>query len=961
MRTNHKKMLALGMSMAMVVSSLSISNIAVRGDMTIAQMVSNAQYNLALGKNITANPTRQEGSEKALSDGQFKEHAATTFGAANTYYEIDLGAVYDASTLDKLVVSYKEKSDGDTPINGYQIRYSANGLDYTTVKSITGTSVKAQITTENLLEEEDISGVEGAVRFIRLVYPNAYTWGIQANEIAILDTDQNKAFAEVDECADAKGVTVSSEDYNQVSYEIEAGENQDGFKYLVYLVNNNGSKLIGNGVEAGKKYTVDSVVAGTYTLKVVACYDGAASKGIESERVSVADMASLVQSKRNVANTAYSKYGPQISDVKTFYNGHTITTAQKAVDGKLSTGEGSEVALRTAAGSPQYFVINLGEYYTPSEMQEVILAYTNANTYASDAKIEFSFDGENYVKVGTATGYKFSQVENNCALSRVKLNKLANYTEKAVRFVKVTLSGGVSAWGYVVNEVGVIANTDAPTVVGSNIPEAADVTVEQRKLEEISYQIIASEGQEDATYQVLLGTKVINKEAKAGTIYTYSGVASGDYDLKICTVEDGWLSKGITKKVTVEGYVDRIETSLNLALVREHSEVTVTTDADNKTYEDLEPKGPIGQDISGGVGCVNDGIWWNHSHHTGYLQTRPDRKLVNVEYDLGKDYQPTDIHSIISAYSDAGTAATKFEIFFSADGQNYESVYKATNAQFEKFMVSIPDVSKYTQESVRYIKYQMQDGPFGLYTDLDKNGNPNWSAIGYLLCELAVMGDERLLPEKVMNVEATSDNYNEITVNWTDVAQEDCVYTVYLDGVRRGLNIEKGVGTVTFLGISAGTHKVKVASVANGMVNYSKEVSVVVTAEPTTAPPKTEKPTTVKPETTKPVVTKKQEVTTKKAPVVKVAPSKVKKIKVSKRKATILLSTVKGASGYEIRYSLKKNMKNKKTKTVTTPKAEIKKLKSKKVYFFSVRTFKKVRGKVVYSAWSKPKKSKKIK
>ena len=53
-------------------------------------MVSSAEYNLALGKSITAHPSRAEGSESALSDGKFDgQHAATTFGTEGTYYLID--------------------------------------------------------------------------------------------------------------------------------------------------------------------------------------------------------------------------------------------------------------------------------------------------------------------------------------------------------------------------------------------------------------------------------------------------------------------------------------------------------------------------------------------------------------------------------------------------------------------------------------------------------------------------------------------------------------------------------------------------------------------------------------------------------------------------------------------------------------------------------------------------------
>ncbi|MBQ7741042.1 MAG: fibronectin type III domain-containing protein, partial [Eubacterium sp.] len=62
--------------------------------------------------------------------------------------------------------------------------------------------------------------------------------------------------------------------------------------------------------------------------------------------------------------------------------------------------------------------------------------------------------------------------------------------------------------------------------------------------------------------------------------------------------------------------------------------------------------------------------------------------------------------------------------------------------------------------------------------------------------------------------------------------------------------------------------------------------------------------------------------------------------------------------GYEIRYSLKKNMKKSTTvKVAKTKKSlKVKKLKSKKTYYVQIRGYKKVNGKTEYSAWSAKKK-----
>ncbi len=1219
MRRSYKKVLAMGLSCAMVVSSVNLTGTTVKADMSINDMVKNATYNVALKKTITANPSKGEGSEEALSDGEFTPggtHAATTFATAGTYYEIDLGDVYDASTLDKLVVGYKENNAGDTPVNGYQIQYSPNGLAFNTVKTVAAGDVTGQLSAQNLIEEEDLAGIEGKVRYIRVLYPQSYTWGIQATEIAVLDTDGNLAKAEANVCADAKSVTAASDDYNKVTYTIEAGENQEEYKYIVYLQSGSSLKRIGNAVDAGKAYTVEGVAGGTYQLKVVACVGDSASAGILSEEITVKDISSLIQSTKNVSNNTKSPYNPQIVEMKTMYNGHSLTTAQKALDGKLSTGEGSDVALRTAAGSPQYFVINLGEYYTPAEMERVILAYTNANTYASDAKVEFSLDGENYTEVGKTTGYAFKQAaQNQCALCSVALDKIGDYTPKAVRFVKITLSGGTSTCGYVVNEAAVIANTDEPTIVGSDIPNAADVTVTQNaleefsysitageeqddasyvvylgsevinnnakagevytqkcedagtytikvctydegwlskgiekrfvvdgytnyintsynvanpkiddynpqvvevsslyqghtndtaqkavdgnlgtgegpenclrtgsgspqsfvvdlgryykatdlreimleytnaatyaadtkvefsrdranytevgkvtgynfgfinqkqyglsrvpltkladftdeavryvkvtlsggasdwgyvvnevavmannanptvieanvseaaeiklsqgKLESIDYEIVAGEEQEDATYVVSLGSNVINSAAKAGVKYTYEGVEAGKYTVTVCQTKDGWLSKGIQASYTVDGYVNYIGTSLNLALKKNHGSVTVTADSDNIND-------PIGQQISGGVEKVNNGVWWDYGHHTGYLQTRPDTKTVNVDYDLGKDYKPEEITSVISMYADEGTAATAYEIFFSGDGENFESVYSVKDAKFQKFMIAKVDTSSYTQETVRYVKYRMLDGKFRLYTELQPNGQPYWEAIGYLLCELAVMGNETLLPDKMTEFSVSADDYNAIDVQWTDLEGEGYTYGIYVDETLM-TTYGPGVGTARINHVRKGNHEVQVSVIKGEMERLSDVVVVNVQEEPTTKAPTTAAPATTK----KPVVatTKKPVVATTKPVIAKPAKTSVKKIKVKKKKASLTLKKVKGVTGYRIKYSTKKDMK--KSRMVSgSYKLVVKKLKSKKRYYFAAQTYITKNGVTVYSDWSAVKRSKKIK
>ena len=227
---------------------------------TVEEMVADGQFNIGLGKNVVALPNKQDGedgSESDLTDGNFEgKHIATAFATTGTSYTIDLGDAYDSATIDKLVVKYKENNGGDTPVNGYEIQYSTNGVDFETVKKVTGDSVKDACENKNCVDTQDMTGVTGAVRYIRFYYPEAYTWGVQVREIAALSTDKNAKKAELQYCDDPAEVTVKSDKYCHVTYTIKAGENQDDYKYMVYLNNN----LVGDRVTAGT-YTIDNLDA----------------------------------------------------------------------------------------------------------------------------------------------------------------------------------------------------------------------------------------------------------------------------------------------------------------------------------------------------------------------------------------------------------------------------------------------------------------------------------------------------------------------------------------------------------------------------------------------------------------------------------------------------------------------------------------------------------------------------
>ena len=87
--------------------------------------------------------------------------------------------------------------------------------------------------------------------------------------------------------------------------------------------------------------------------------------------------------------------------------------------------------------------------------------------------------------------------------------------------------------------------------------------------------------------------------------------------------------------------------------------------------------------------------------------------------------------------------------------------------------------------------------------------------------------------------------------------------------------------------------------------------------------------------------------------------TKIAKTVKGKKKVSLQFKKVKGAKGYLVQYSLKRNFKSAKSKYVKSNKVTIKKLKAKKTYYFRVKAYKlQGKQKVFSSKWSGAKKVK---
>lgn len=171
-------------------------------------------------------------------------------------------------------------------------------------------------------------------------------------------------------------------------------------------------------------------------------------------------------------------------------------------------------------------------------------------------------------------------------------------------------------------------------------------------------------------------------------------------------------------------------------------------------------------------------------------------------------------------------------------------------------------------------------------------------------------------------------------------------------------------GEVTILG--EGT--AQVYAIAKATDFFRREVSDAITVivekdtKTTTATDKTDitKPSDKKDQTSTAATDQTDKTTTtetKAKAKISVKQMNLKKVKAGKKKASIFWSKQKNAAGYQIRYATSKKMK--KAKVLKTGKNStskvIKKLKTKKRYYFQIRAFAKDGNKTIYGKWSKNK------
>lgn len=498
---------------------------------TNAEMVVSPKYNVALKKSVTAYPGIGEGNISYINDGALTaggNHAALGkqgWGYSGECYAIiDLGDTYDASTIDQILVQYKDQAENDTVMGRtYEVLYSTNGIDFRSVYK-SGTVTAADMDENNCIVT-DVSGQTGAVRYVKIYYPQSANYGIQVCEMAVLSTEQNATKIEVENCAEAADFIVTAEKICQIDYTIVAGEGQEDYKYVVYLDGNKVTDLIGAG-----SGSIKDVEAGEHKIMVVAFYNGLTSKGItKTVEVDDGSLVPYVNSERNLSKGATVTVDAIDTDHQ-----EGSKNPQTLTDGKIS--QNTADCVETVWGTKTATItLDLGQNVEKSLIDEVLIAFKANNTNATAYNIQFSEDGKNYEKVIDKTG-----VEYKTALED-KFDP-STYSKDTVRYVQINLTNGNANWGYQISEVALMG-TEA------FMPEEAQglvVTSTDYNMIQVSFT-----GTEDQLYNVYIDGTIKGMNIQAGT-NVYNGIDAGEHTVKVTAMRGGIESKGVTAKVTVE-------------------------------------------------------------------------------------------------------------------------------------------------------------------------------------------------------------------------------------------------------------------------------------------------------------------------------------------------------------------------------------------------------------------------
>lgn len=500
--------------------------VTVGPEATIKEMISDAKYNLALGKTATVSSIyKGEGSQttNVLTDGNINSnYVATDWDNTRTSEDIiiDLGANYNTDGINAFAIQYV---NANTFGGDYEVALSDTGIDFVTVGTMKGYTYEGSDEGLFTIPLGDYSNKIDTARYVKITILGHKNWGFQIREVAVLSTDMTAKETEMEYCEDPASFTVNDETPLQVDYEITAGANQAGFKYLIFVDGVKATDLMNAGKGTLK------LTSGKHTLKAVSYYDGKLSEGIVRQvNIDDGSLRDFVNTDRNVAKGAHV----EVNDI---YTQEGSQDPQVLTDGDING-----VQVETLWGEDNANIILTLEKSIPAtDIEEVLLAFVAQNTMAKDFTIQFSNDGQNYQTVAKVTDCEYaSPVE-------VKVDT-AKYTQDTVKYVKVDFTKKSAGYGYQLREIAVMGTAakympQEPYGLALSSPENGTIAV--------SFEGDSSNGQ---TYRVYIDDELKDMNLAAAGTRTYTSIEGGSHTVRVVSVLNGIESKGVTAKISIK-------------------------------------------------------------------------------------------------------------------------------------------------------------------------------------------------------------------------------------------------------------------------------------------------------------------------------------------------------------------------------------------------------------------------
>ena len=713
-----RRTLAVALSLSMVFSGFMFS--ASKVSAAVTDHLTDPNYNLAYQQAATMGYNSLiAGSLANLTDANLSQRVypqPKTYGS----FTIDMGKYYTVDSLDTIAFMYNESNAETWPskAGGLILSYSQDGETFYDVKQVTnivgGSGAWWQEIDVTDITAADVPDIDG-VRFVKVTYPEQYTWGVQLREFVIYNETGTPEEAQVAQCDDPADITFVSDTPEQLKYTVVAGEDQEDYVYDIYLNN----AKIANSVSAGTQYTVEDLPLGNYAVKAVSKYQGLESPGL-------------------VKNTTVLRYDDVIADTTINYGyakdwsldcGTSAEGSGSPTNGIISSGNTDYVTAHKGGQGGSWHSVDIGSLWKASSFETIAVWFRSGTggTWPENGGLEFQYspDGTNWSTVATLTQAEFTTQRQ--AVGAVPFRIKADVTNATgnVRYFRVYFPNAVG-YGAQITEFGIFdIDGDAEPAQEVVVDDPADFTAEATGYNTITGTITAGEGQEDYLYDVYVGGELKAEDIEAGD-YTITDIASGTYDVICRSHYQGGYSTGLTvSNVKVTSPEDWYADEDNVAPA---GEISYVSSFYNENYDLEQSQVAVDGDIRTGEGtdrCLRTGT------------TQPQ----TIDVKLAKPYQLNNLSKVIIGYSNPRTAAANTVVSVSADGENFTQVASTTGytCKYDNTTINanLIEIDESSTEFFQYVRFEISGGQSG------------W---GYVVNEIGVIASEGEIPDNYMDV-----------------------------------------------------------------------------------------------------------------------------------------------------------------------------------------------------------------